>query len=137
MKARQSPNWRKRLGAALLPFGLALAVARPMAASMNDNPFALEVANRIGILEHCRNLGFASRADIAFARKVLKTNPDLPPAAHLYAAQSEGRRGQVLAAGERIALRQLAADSHQTLRQMCQGVAASARAGAVMAQKPH
>jgi hypothetical protein len=103
------------------------------------NPFddyALEAANRMGLLEHCGTLGFATAQDVQNARKVLYNRPDMPPEKDWRAAEDEGKRGVLLAAGEHVPLPNLAGSSHRSIQQMCEGFVASASVAASMAGEP-
>ena len=102
----------------------------PSVFAQDYNGYALEAANRSGLLERCAKQGFAKQQDIADALSVLHARPQLPPPDQLKAATDEGVNGIVLAADQHIALNTLARDQGLSIREMCEAIAASANMAA-------
>jgi len=122
----------------IVTLALAASFLSPViaAAASPFDDYALEAANRMGLLEHCSTLGFAKALDVQNARKVLYNRPDMPPEKDWRAAEDEGKRGVLLAAGEHVPLADLADRSHRSIQQMCEGFVASASVAASMAGQP-
>jgi hypothetical protein len=109
-------------------------LAAPAVAQLDDG-FALEAANRAGLLERCSKQGLAKQQDINDALAVLHNRPQLPAAERLKAATDEGLNGVVLAADQYIPLDKLARDQGRSIADMCGIIAASANMAASMIEK--
>ena len=107
-----------------------------LAATGPMDVYAQEAANRVGLLEHCQALGFARAGDVENARKILMNRPAMPPDAILRAAEGDGKKGKLLAAGQYMSLEQLADRSHMTVGQICDGFVENASVAAGMIDHP-
>ena len=83
----------------------------------------MEVANRVGVLEYCATRKHASAENIAHARLVLSHRATLPPRAELDQAEELGRGGTALAAGGHYPLAELGRLQHQSVNEVCDGIA--------------
>jgi hypothetical protein len=97
------------------------------AASPPIDTLALQVANRIGVLQFCASRGFAAIGDIDNARAVLANDPQKPSAQQLAEAEANGLQGRILAGETYIDMADLTAQSGYDVKQTCEGIAASAQ----------
>lgn len=94
--------------------------------------FALQVANRVGVLRYCQARGLASEADVADARAVLSNDPQKPSADKLAQAEKEGAMGNVLAGDSYIAMASITRQSGFDLKETCDGIVAAAQMAVTM-----
>ncbi|WP_052119867.1 hypothetical protein [Inquilinus limosus] len=115
-----------------LCLGLLAVTAAPARAAGPMDVYAIEAANRVGVLEYCRSKQFATADNIEHARRVLNNRPQMPAQAELDKAEALGRQGTVLAAGEQHTLAELAQRSNLDIARMCGSIAASSDLAAGM-----
>jgi hypothetical protein len=96
-------------------------------ASQPIDTLALQLANRIGVLQFCATRGFAASGDIDNAQAVLANDPQKPSAEQLAEAKANGQQGRILAGETYIDMADLTAQSDYDVKQTCAGIAASAQ----------
>ncbi|WP_273727674.1 hypothetical protein [Brucella gallinifaecis] len=107
---------------ATLTAGSALAQGQAAAPQMTPEALYKAAQNQLGIVEYCKDKGFATQEDIDGQKSIMKIMQEPADKSGLEEAQAAGRKGLVQSLGQQTDVEDYAKTSGQSVEPFCQQI---------------
>ena len=107
---------------AALTTGSAMAQGQAAAPQMTPEALYKAAQNQLGIVEYCKDKGFATQEDIDGQKSIMKIMQEPADKSGLEEAQAAGRKGLVQSLGQETDVEDYAKTSGQSVEPFCQQI---------------